>query len=244
MADAPRKKSPRAPSISLQDALERALKVYEHEGRHAAPTDAVAKDLGYKSASNGAALAVLASLRYYGLVERPKDGFLAVSEDVELYKYAPEEGLKKQLLRKWLKTPPVFSDLLNEYPTSLPSDPTLRFKLIQMGFLPTGADQTLSVFRSSVEFSRYFDSSEFQTKNEPPLEGGDQQYGTETEWPDRGIQTPQQPPLAVPPADDRFSVRIVGPGMDSTIVVAEVDDLDIVEVMLKKLRKKLGENRD
>jgi hypothetical protein len=34
-----------------------------------------------------------------------------------------------------------------------------------------------------------------------------------------------------------FNVRITGPGIDSTITIKEVDDLDIVEAMLKKVRR-------
>jgi hypothetical protein len=41
-----RKKSPRAPSISLDEALERVLRIYEKEKRHAAPTEVVVQDMG------------------------------------------------------------------------------------------------------------------------------------------------------------------------------------------------------
>ena len=102
-----RKKSPRAPSIPLDEAIERTLRVYEKEKRHPTPTEVVAQDIGYKSANNGAALAVLASLRYYGLLERPEDGKLSVSKDVENYRYSPDEKTKRDLLLKWLRTPQV-----------------------------------------------------------------------------------------------------------------------------------------
>src|SRR6267154_6919761 len=156
MSNALRKKSPRAPSIPLDEAIERALRVYEKEKRHAAPTDVVAQDIGYKSANNGAALAVLASLRYFGLLERPEDGKLAVAKDVENYRYAPDEPLRRALLMKWMRTPQVFADLLDGYSGGLPSDATLRFDLINRGFSPVTAESVISVFRKSVEFSGYF----------------------------------------------------------------------------------------
>ena len=40
--DAVRKRSPRAPSIPLDDALDKALKIYDKERLHPAPTDVVA----------------------------------------------------------------------------------------------------------------------------------------------------------------------------------------------------------
>ncbi|MDQ2821218.1 MAG: hypothetical protein M3Y65_12625 [Pseudomonadota bacterium] len=79
----PRKKSPRAPSMALNEALDRALKLYELERLHSSPVDVVATGIGYKSANSGSALSALASLRYFGLLERPKDGFLAVAKAVE-----------------------------------------------------------------------------------------------------------------------------------------------------------------
>jgi hypothetical protein len=147
------KKSPRSPSISLDDAIAKAVKVYEKERRHAAPTDVVAQDIGYKSANNGAALGTLASLRYYGLLERPKEGHLAVSKEVETYLYTPDEEVKRELLRKWLKTPPVFLEIVEKYVDGLPSDATLRFDLIGQGFSPTAAEGVIPIFKKSADFA-------------------------------------------------------------------------------------------
>src|ERR1700676_5522191 len=153
MGELPRKKNPRAPSIPLNEAIERTLRVYEKEKRHPTPTEVVAQDIGYKSANNGAALSVLASLRYYGLLERPEDGKLCVTKDVENYQYAPDEKTKRDLLLKWLRTPQVFADLLDRYPGGLPSDANLRFDLINRGFSPSAAESVISVFRRSAEFA-------------------------------------------------------------------------------------------
>lgn len=159
MSKAPRKKSPRAPSLALDDAIERALKIYDKERRHAAPTDVVAQDLGYKSANNGAALSAIASLRYYGLLERPQEGQLAVSKDVEVYQFAPSREMRKELEARWLKNPQLFSDLLEKYVDDLPSDATLKFELVERGFNPATADAVISVFRRSVDFVDYFASA-------------------------------------------------------------------------------------
>ncbi|HEY2864630.1 MAG TPA: hypothetical protein VGK37_13510 [Casimicrobiaceae bacterium] len=152
-----RRKSPRAPSIALDEAIERVLRVYEKERRHAAPTDVVAQDIGYKSANNGAALSVLASLRYFGLLERPEDGKLAVTKDVESYNFSPSDNLRREILLRWLKSPQIFSDLLEKYQGGLPSDANLRYDLIQRGFSPPSAEETIGVFKRSVEFAGYFE---------------------------------------------------------------------------------------
>jgi hypothetical protein len=45
MNDVLRKKSPRAPSLPLDESVERALKIYDKERRHAAPTDVIAQNI-------------------------------------------------------------------------------------------------------------------------------------------------------------------------------------------------------
>ncbi|MDN7849956.1 hypothetical protein [Burkholderia seminalis] len=152
-----RKKSPRAPTLALPDALDRVEKIYAQEGRHATPAEIIAQALGYKSATNGSAAQAIASLRYYGLLERPKDGVLAVAKDYENYKYSPGEPLKQAYLIGWLRAPAVFATLLDKYENRLPSDANIRFDLINMGFIPAGADAYVSAFRRSVEFARFYD---------------------------------------------------------------------------------------
>lgn len=144
--------------MALDEAIDRAVKIYEKEHLHPAPTDAVAQHMGYKNANNGAALSAMASLRYFGLLDRPADGKLAVTKDVESYMYAPSEDIQQALRIKWLRTPPVFAELLDSYQGALPSDANLRFGLIQKGFLPASAESAISIFRRSVEFARYFEA--------------------------------------------------------------------------------------
>lgn len=164
-----RKKSPRAPSIPLDEALERALGVYEKERRHATPTEVVANDLGYKSANNGSAMSAIASLRSFGLLEKAQEGKLAISKDVEAYRFAPTEDLKSQLRIKWLRNPGIFAQLLDTYSSALPSDANLRFDLIQRGFAPASAESTLTVFKKSVEFARYFEVQPKPAEVEEPV---------------------------------------------------------------------------
>jgi len=166
-----RKKSPRAPSIPLDEAIARVMKVYERERLHPAPTDIVAQHMGYKGANNGASLSVLASLRYYGLLDRPKEGLLAVSKDVESYMFAPDERLKRSLLIGFFKRPALYNDLLEKFSSGLPSDANLKFELIQRGFAPHMADGALSVFKKSLNFVDYFNSD-----NEVVVEMEDESY--------------------------------------------------------------------
>lgn len=148
-----RKKSPRAPTIALDEALDRTLKIYDKDRLHAIPTEIAAKHMGYANANNGTALQCLASLRYYGLLERPRDGFVAVSKDVEAYKFAPSEDMRKAFLRRFVSTPPLFAELLDRAQAGMPSDESLRYDLIQRGFIPGSATTVATAFKRSIEFS-------------------------------------------------------------------------------------------
>lgn len=162
-----RKRSPRAPSIPLSEAIDRAIKVYDAEGKHPAPYDVVAKHIGYTNPSSGAAATTLASLRYYGLLERPKEGFLAASRDLETYKFAPDDAVRHQLLVKWVSNPPLFADLLTTYTDSLPSDGNLKFDLIKRGFKSTTADECVAAFRDSVTLARYYEKVGLERSEAP-----------------------------------------------------------------------------
>ena len=162
--------------MPLDEAIDRTAKAYARDRLHPAPTDVMAQHVGYKNANNGAALQALASLRYYGLVERSADGMMAVSKGFESYHYAPDEQLKRKLLVAWLRTPPVFAELLDKYAEGLPSDPTLRHELItQKQFTPSTAENLIAVLRRSVDFVDYFAAQESEmlpassTDEEAPL---------------------------------------------------------------------------
>jgi len=162
MNQPPRKKSPRAPAIALAEAIERAQRIYDKESRHATSLDTVAAHIGYKDATSGAALTAIAALGYYGLVERPQESMMAVTKDFESFKFVPNEEVRRSFILKWLKSPALFQELLDKYEASLPSDATLKFDLIQRGFNPSKADSTVSVFRQSVDYARYYERQQLQ----------------------------------------------------------------------------------
>jgi hypothetical protein len=167
MNNAPRKKSPRAPSMPLSEAIDGAVKIYSKDRRHAIPVELAAQHLGYKNANNGAAVKALASIRYFGLLGRPQEGQLAVEKELEDYHFSPDSRQKTELLRKWLLTPPVFAEVLVKFTDGLPSDAALKFELIQRGFLPDAAEAVVAVLKSSVEFAHYYDAP-IPTKGEQP----------------------------------------------------------------------------
>lgn len=217
MSVIPRKKSPRAPSLPLDEALARAIKIYDRERLHPAPTEVVAQHIGYKSANNGSALSALASLRYFGLLDRPKEGQLAVSKEVEAYNFAPDEKLKRSILLNFLMRPALYNELLEKYDSGLPSDPNLKFELIQRGFAPQAAEIMLGVFKRSVDFAGYYNEVP-NTVGEEPLSDSQNALSVEIDpqlCSDQSILTPSSP-VAINYREaedvglDRIPVRLPG----------------------------------
>lgn len=158
--------------MSLEEAIDRVQRVYDRDRLHAAPTDVVAQHLGYKGANNGTALAALASVRYFGLVDRPREGFLAVTKDFEHFKFAPDDRQRRELMTGFLRKPSLYAELLEKYASGLPSDANLRFELIQRGFSPVAAEAALVAFRRSVDYVDYF--AQDDTTIVSPVEGVDE----------------------------------------------------------------------
>lgn len=200
-----RKKSPRAPSMSLQDAIEKTGRIYEKERCHTTPVDVAATHIGYKSATNGAALSTLASLKYFGLIDRPKDGMAAVSKEFEEFRFAPNETIRQGILTKWLKSPAIFAELLDKYPTELPSNQTLKYELIQSGFAPQAADVCLEVFRESVDYAQYYKAGE-NTPNIMPVTEATTDDQVSSEMPKINVNIDRDESNQI----DRIPVRLSG----------------------------------
>ena len=73
-------RSPNYPRLAFDVALNKTKIIYEHQHKRTESSEIIANALGYTSASNGTSKAVMAALKYYGLLEPAGDG-LRVSED-------------------------------------------------------------------------------------------------------------------------------------------------------------------
>lgn len=156
----PRSKSPRAPSFGLDDAIDKALKLYELARVKGISSDDAATQLGYKNANNGAYLSTQATMGYYGLLVKKGSGLVGVPEELQAYKFNPNESERRAQLLTWLKNPKVFADMLEKFPHALPSDKTLIFNFVSMGFTEQAAEKLLKVFKQSVEFSGFYGESD------------------------------------------------------------------------------------
>jgi len=152
-------KSPRAPSFALDDAIAKALKLYELARTRGISPDDAATQLGYKNANNGAYRATQATMGYYGLLVRKDSGLIGVPEELQAYKFNPDENQRRAQVMRWLANPRVFAEVLEKFPDSIPSDKTLMFNFVSMGFNEQAAEKLMGVFKQSVDFSGFYSKS-------------------------------------------------------------------------------------
>lgn len=154
-----KKTSPSAPSHSLEEALKKASKIYEAEDCHIAPVDVAAKAMGYKNAKSGSSMKALATLKMFGLLESKGSGMVSITRSFQSYRLVPDERVRRKLLVEFVKKPKIFAKILSTYPDGLPSDETLRHKLVvDMGFVERSAKLVAKGFRQSIEFVDFYTS--------------------------------------------------------------------------------------
>ena len=152
-----RGRSPSYPSIDLASAVERARQLWEKE-RHQHPVSlgTVFKHWGYKSAGGNGNLTI-AALKKFGLIdyEGSNEARKARLTDlaIEILNH-PDPARKAQALKTAALLPPIHEDLWNLYGVNLPSDEHLRWELErERGFTPTGADEFMPQYRSTLTFA-------------------------------------------------------------------------------------------
>jgi len=151
-----RKKSPRAPSMSLEDSINRVKAIYDKERLQTVSLDVAAIDMGYKDAKSGASKQAIGALKAFGLLISPKPSHVSVDATVQTYNFTPDKNAKQKIIREWLESPTIYLAIISKYQQHLPSPAQLKFDLIDMGFSPKGADECLENFIKSVEFADYY----------------------------------------------------------------------------------------
>ncbi len=145
------KRSPNYPSISLENALERARDIYKAEHRNSAPRAALALDLGYNSL-NGASTQIIGALTRYGILEKEADGLRISKDAMSFFELPRGERERMEAIERLAYTPKLFQELKDRYPGTLPSEPTVRHYLVtQKEFLPKGANELIRVYRDTLE---------------------------------------------------------------------------------------------
>lgn len=172
MTEAPykrkRQRSPSYPGIGLEAALDRARTLYEHEGRNAAPNEAILDHWGYAPRS-GPGLVAIAALKRFGLLDSEGKGHsrlsnLALRILLDEREDSPErdEAVKQAAL-----LPSIHRELWDKYQGQLPSDATLRhFLRLEKGFTDAAASDLIRQFRDTISFANLTAGDELSVAGE------------------------------------------------------------------------------
>lgn len=179
-----RKKRPRSPSypaIGLEQALERARVIYEHEHRNQAPITAILQHWGYKPGS-GAGNVAVAALRKFGLLEADGSGAsrrgrltdLALRILLDVREDSPE---RLNAIQAAALEPSIHQELLAKYPEGLPSDPTMiSYLTMERQFTDGAARELVSELRETLAFAGLSAEGDTLKEQDPDKESPEVPY--------------------------------------------------------------------
>jgi hypothetical protein len=160
-----RPKSPNFPAFGLGDAIEKLGRIFKQHGKQRLHPGVAVRSLGYNSL-NGTSLRAISALRQYGLLEDIEDD-VKIS-DMGIRILHGEDSERLDLLREAAKRPRVFAELLPDDATDLPSDESLRARLLtKMNFsTPKAAQLCVDAFRETVNVAKLTDNDYINAQSE------------------------------------------------------------------------------
>ena len=226
------------PHASVAKSIELAEAVYDLGG--SCGLEMCAEKMGRKV--GGGFKAVVSAAAKFGLITNNR-GQLGTTKLFQNYclGYSPEE--KAQILQEAFLRVPLFSEIYERFKNQkLPTD--IFDKLLTREFQVNQqvASRVAKYFIEGAKATKLLNGDNtFHLITDVGCDPEEEVVVDETE----GDDEPNQEVILAEPVDSsEFLVRIAGPGMNSAIIIREDEDLDIVEVMLKKVRKKLLEAQE
>ena len=125
-----RLRSPGYPMISLQEAIERARILWDKDKNNFIPKEAAFKHLGFTHIG-GYGARIIAALKHFGLISEKGNGIILTQDAVDLNIYKPTDEDYINIVKKIALKPDTYRKIYNEFNENIPSDDTLRIKLIK-----------------------------------------------------------------------------------------------------------------
>src|SRR5208283_1821517 len=147
-------RSPGYPMLSLEEAIQKIKILWEKDRNKTIPIEAAYSHLGYKT-MGGYASRVIAAMKKFGLIYEKQNDIILTDEAVDLALHEPSDATYIETVGKLALRPTIYEKLFNEYNGNLPSDATLKVKLIkEYEFNPDKVNGFLSDFRKTIEFAK------------------------------------------------------------------------------------------
>jgi len=159
------KRSPRYPSESLPDALERVRPVFDADRQNPIDRATVALHMGYSGIS-GASDKTISNLMQYGLLERIGKGEVRVSRlAVDILYPAPGSDGAEALMESAF-SPQLFADLKSRFDET-PSREALKSYLKREGFLERAIGPIASAYLETCSYLEQKGANDFLIPSEP-----------------------------------------------------------------------------
>jgi len=145
-----RLRSPNYPGMGLPTAIERARTVHDREQHLAAPTEVIARHLGY-TGLNGTSLKALSALLKYGLLEKTKDDKRKITNLAVQILHPRTLAERAEGIREAAFRPVLFNEIAKEWPNGTPSDENLRAYLLRRNFATDAISDVIAFYRETME---------------------------------------------------------------------------------------------
>jgi hypothetical protein len=216
ITDDAKRRSPSFPVVPIDEAIERARRVYRQDRRAFTNFETLIGHLGYNTTKKGGRQGrMVSTLKQYGLIDE-RDGQYRVSETAWKILEMPEDSEERaRLVREAALNPPMFRKILKHYEGELPSDATIRSHLLfQERFNSDSATTFIRVLRRTIELvnpttADYNAGEESEEADEQPQGATSMQQPPPRGSQGQGVTPPPQPPAGqIAPAADGFQFQI------------------------------------
>lgn len=232
------------PQGSLKNSLELARAVDELGGR--CTTEMAAEKVGMKV--SGAYKALVGAAVKYGLLTS-KGGYLTTSPVFKDYKLAYSSEEEEKVLQRFLLHPPVFQGVYERFKgRPLPLGHFEKLLIREFGVAEAAGSRVARYFVDGAKMCGLLGAGNELLEVGVTGAGAsnvEEGQSDEADEPDQQIGVPEQlaPTIEAPRASHgRYTIRVSGPGMDSVFSINDEEDLDIVSVILKKVRRQIGKD--
>jgi len=196
----------------------------------------------------GAFTALVSAATKYGLISS-KSGKLTVQQVYRDYKLAYNDAEKRSALRAALLSPPMFLAIYERFEGKpLPVEHFEKLLIREFDVPQEQASKVSTYFLEGADQAGLIEAGNVLAAIASPSDvaGSEPSGGLADDDESRGAPLPPSQAVAktdpLGPID--YAITFKGPGLNSTIVVAEEEDLLIVEAMLKKVKKALTARLD
>ncbi len=193
-----RVRSPKYPTMNLEQAINRARLFWDHEKRNTVPVSIAVKHWGYQAKSSGGPKAI-AALINFGLM-----GDKGSSQDRKVYltdqairillDTRAESTERDDLIREAAMRPKIYKEVIAAYPDGLPSVDTLRhFLIFDKEFNEDSVDGFIKDFRATLAFAKLRESGKVEALDRASTERRLFKVGDLIQWESNGVLQFEQP---------------------------------------------------